>query len=147
MKSILSPFALCRALLLLCILSTEAAASDKLDILFIAIDDLNDWVGCLNGHPNAKTPNIDRLAFRGVVFTDAHCQAPICGPSRASIFTGLYPTSTGIYLQINDKEIKTSHSLTRNSDLMPDYLESFGYKTMAVGKLYHKGGHSDGVIS
>ena len=60
----------------------HAAAATPPDVLFIAIDDLNDWVGCLDGHPQALTPNIDRLAGEGVLFTNAHCQAPICGPSR-----------------------------------------------------------------
>lgn len=54
------------------------------NILLIAIDDLNDWIGCMGGHPQAKTPNIDRLAARGVLFNNAHCQSPVCNPSRAS---------------------------------------------------------------
>lgn len=67
------------------------------NVLFIAIDDLNDWLGCMNGHPNTKTPHLDRLASEGVLFTNAHCQAPLCGPSRASLMTGLRPSTTGIY--------------------------------------------------
>jgi arylsulfatase A-like enzyme len=67
------------------------------NILFLAVDDLNDWVGCLGGHPVVKTPNIDRLAARGTLFTNAHCQAPLCNPSRSSILTGLRPSTTGIY--------------------------------------------------
>jgi len=119
--------------------SATLSAAGKPNVLFIAIDDLNDWVGCLDGHPNTKTPNIDRLAKQGVLFENAHCQAPICGPSRASIFTGLYPSSTGIYLQIKDKDLKSSHPLTEKCTLIPDYFENHGYKTMAVGKLYHGG--------
>ncbi len=115
------------------------AQNAKPNVLFIAIDDLNDWLGCLDGHPNAKTPNIDRLAAQGVLFENAHCQAPICGPSRASIFTGLYPASTGIYLQINDQDLKSSHPLTEKCALIPDYFESHGYRTLGVGKLYHGG--------
>lgn len=57
---------------------------DRPNVLLIAVDDLNDWVGCLEGHPQAKTPNIDRLARRGTLFTNAHCQAPLCNPSRSS---------------------------------------------------------------
>src|SRR6266446_3503409 len=57
------------------------------NVLFIAIDDLNDWVGCLGGHPQVRTPNIDRLAKHGTLFTNAHCQAPPCNPSRASLLT------------------------------------------------------------
>ncbi|MDA1069733.1 MAG: sulfatase-like hydrolase/transferase, partial [Verrucomicrobia bacterium] len=64
----------------LTILSVEG--QDRPNILFIAVDDLNDWVGHLGGHPQAKTPNIDRLAGRGVSFTKAYCNAPLCNPSR-----------------------------------------------------------------
>ena len=85
-------------------LSTLAAApllaqgsKPKQNVLFISIDDLNDWIGCLGGHPDAKTPNLDRLAARGVLFTNSHCNAPLCNPSRASIMTGLRPSTTGIY--------------------------------------------------
>src|SRR5947209_14643872 len=75
----------------------EPPSAPKPNVLFIAIDDQNDWVGCLGGHPQAKTPNIDRLARRGTLFTNAHCQAPLCNPSRSSLLTGLRPSSTGIY--------------------------------------------------
>ena len=75
-----------------------SAAEAKPNVLFIAVDDLNDWVGCLGGHPDTKTPNIDRLAKRGVLFTNAHCQGPICNPSRTSIMFGLRPSTTGIYM-------------------------------------------------
>ena len=74
-----------------------AAAAKRPNVLFIAIDDLNDWVGCLGGHPQAQTPNLDRLAARGTLFSNAHCQSPLCNPSRASLLTGLRPTTTGIY--------------------------------------------------
>lgn len=111
----------------------------KPNVLFIAIDDLNDWVGVLGGHPQTKTPNIDKLAANGVLFTNAHCQAPICGPSRASLMTGLYPHSSGNYLQLNDSDIKKSNDLTANSIFLPDYFEEYGYKTMGVGKIYHNG--------
>ena len=73
------------------------AAGERPNVLFIAIDDQNDWIGCLKGHPQAATPNIDRLAARGTLFTNAHCQAPLCNPSRTSLLTGLRPTTTGIY--------------------------------------------------
>ena len=57
------------------------ATEDKPNILFIAIDDQNDWIGCLGGHPQVKTPRIDGLAKRGTLFTNAHCQSPLCNPS------------------------------------------------------------------
>ncbi|MGK7394616.1 MAG: sulfatase [Candidatus Cyclobacteriaceae bacterium M3_2C_046] len=114
-------------------------AQKKPNILFIAIDDLNDYVGCMNGSIKAYTPNIDRLAAQGTLFTNAHCQAPICGPSRASIMTGLYPATSGNYLQVNDPDIKKANATVAQSTFMPDYFEKNGYKTMAVGKIYHNG--------
>ena len=71
--------------------TAEQANIKRYNVLFIAIDDLNDWVGCLAGHPQARTPNIRRLIESGVSFTQAHCNIPICNPSRASFLTGLYP--------------------------------------------------------
>ena len=73
-------------------------SATKPNVLFIAIDDLNDWVSCLGGHPQARTPNIDHLAKRGTLFVNAHCQGPICGPSRASLLSGFYPHTTGVEL-------------------------------------------------
>jgi arylsulfatase A-like enzyme len=126
-------------LIVLFIVSCEKNVPEKPNVLFIAIDDMNDWIGCLDGHPQTKTPNIDRLANQGILFTNAHCQAPICGPSRASIFTGLYPSTTGNYLQLKDEDIKKANQAAKESILMPDYFEGNGYKTMAVGKLYGGG--------
>lgn len=109
------------------------------NVLFIAIDDLNDWIGCMGGHPQARTPNIDKLASQGMLFTNAHCQAPICGPSRASILTGLRPTNTGIYLQIKDKDIKKANETASKATFLPDYFEQYGYETLGAGKIYHQG--------
>ena len=75
----------------------ETGVAQRPNVLFIALDDLNDWVGCLGGHPQAKTPNLDRLAASGVLFTNAHCAAPACNPSRTAIFTGLSPHLSGMY--------------------------------------------------
>lgn len=112
---------------------------EKPNVLFISIDDLNDWSACLGNHPGVKTPNIDRLASKGILFSNAHCQAPICGPSRASIYTGMHPHSTGVYYQLHDTEIKKSSSKAESAIYMPDYFEKFGYKTLGVGKLFHNG--------
>ncbi|MBB3696616.1 sulfatase-like hydrolase/transferase [Flammeovirga yaeyamensis] len=114
-------------------------AQDKPNVLFIAIDDLNDFVGCMNASIKAYTPNIDRLADQAVLFTNAHCQAPICGPSRASIMTGLQPFTSGNYLQLKDRDIQKGNEKVANSILMPDYFKKYGYKTMAAGKIYHGG--------
>ncbi|WP_406683263.1 sulfatase [Seonamhaeicola sp. MEBiC1930] len=123
----------------LILIHLQACSQDRPNVLFISIDDLNDWIGVMNGHPQAKTPNIDALANSGMLFTNAHCQAPICGPSRASIMTGLYPTTSGNYLQLSDKDIKKSNEETSKAIFLPDYFEQHGYKTMGVGKIYHQG--------
>ena len=85
------------SLLIALALPCASRADEKPNVLFFAVDDLNDWVGCLGGHPQAKTPNMDRLAARGTLFTNAHNQCPLCNPSRASLLTGLRPSTTGIY--------------------------------------------------
>jgi arylsulfatase A-like enzyme len=77
--------------------AATAAAPAKPNVLFIAIDDQNDWVGPLAGHPLVKTPHLDRLAARGTTLFNAHCQSPLCNPSRTSLMLSLRPTTTGIY--------------------------------------------------
>ena len=128
-----------KSILLVLGLFVLGVVAEKPNVLFIAVDDLNDWIGCMRGHPQAITPNLDRLAKEGMLFSNAHCQAPICGPSRASIMTGLAPTSTGIYLQIKDAEIKNANAAAAASVFMPDWFERQGYKTMGAGKIYHNG--------
>jgi choline-sulfatase len=106
------------------------------NVLFLCFDDLNDWLGCLGGHPQVQTPNIDRLAKQGVLFRNAHCQAPICTPSRNSVLTGRRPTSTGIYgLQPGIRNVPELRSLVT----LPQHFGASGYKTMAAGKIFHDG--------
>ncbi|MEK9634774.1 MAG: sulfatase-like hydrolase/transferase, partial [Opitutae bacterium] len=66
----------------LCVCWPSVLGGPKPNVLFIAIDDLNDWIGCMGGHPQTLTPNLDRLAASGVLFENAHCPAPACNPSR-----------------------------------------------------------------
>lgn len=101
------------------------------NVLFMISDDLNNFLGCY-GDPRAKTPNIDRLATRGVLFERAYCSYPLCGPSRNSILTGLYPNSTGILAnaQIFRQTIPSQHS-------MPQAFRLNGYFAARIGKLYH----------
>jgi choline-sulfatase len=123
-------------LLALLALAIPLGAASRPNILFIAIDDLNDWVGPLRGHPQVQTPQMDRLAARGTTFSNAHCQAPLCNPSRASLMMGLRPTSTGIYGLApwfrNVEEFKDHVTL-------PQYLAAHGYRTYSAGKIYHSG--------
>ncbi len=106
------------------------------NVLFIVIDDLNDWVGCLEGHPQIKTPNIDKLAARGILFTNAQTQSPICNPSRTSVLTGLRPSTTGIYGL--SPWIRDVDSL-KNLITLPQYFSQHGYTNYSTGKIYHGG--------
>ena len=106
----------------------------KPNILFIAVDDLNDWVGVMGGHPQLMTPNIDKLASKGMLFTNAHCQSPVCNPSRASMMTSLYPSSTGIYF-LNPPLENSKESL--KSTVMPKRFLEEGYNVQGAGKLFH----------
>lgn len=114
----------------------RAGAAERPNILLISVDDLNDWTGCLGGHPQARTPNIDRLADRGTLFANAHCQSPVCNPSRASMMSGRYPHSTGIYFLSPD--LKEAPAL-QGVKTLPEHFAANGYKTMAVGKIFHRG--------
>ncbi len=103
------------------------------NVLLITVDDLNDWVGCLGGHPDVKTPNIDRLAQRGVLFTNAHCSAPACNPSRVSFLTGLRPSTTGIY----DNDQLFRRSLPDVVTMPQDFMAN-GYRVVGGGKVFHR---------
>lgn len=114
------------------LLALHAPAQTHPDVLFIAVDDLNDWVGHLGGHPQAKTPNIDRLVARGTAFTNSHCAAPACNPSRAALMSGLRPWETGIYTNGDPAQgvLKDITTINRH------FLAS-GYNTRGGGKIYH----------
>lgn len=113
------------------------AQTEKPNVLFIAVDDLNDWIGCLDGHPQALTPNMDRLASRGVLFANAHCAAPACNPSRAAVFCGRLPQVSGVW-----SNKSKSISQYKAAILIPTALNQSGYRTLGTGKLLHKGGKS-----
>lgn len=124
---------LCSALLGL---TSAWAANKRPNVLFIAIDDQNDWIGHMGGHPLAKTPHLDQLAARGTTFLNAHCQAPLCNPSRTSLLLGLRPTTTGIY-----GLAPSFRSLPEWKDrvALPQHFANHGYRTAATGKIYHGG--------
>ena len=110
------------------------AEETKPNVLFIAVDDLNDWVGKLGGHPQAKTPNIDLLSSRGLLFTKAYCSAPSCNASRSSLLMGLRPSTTGIYINSHDWR---QTSTLKNAVTLPRHFKDNGYLTMGAGKLFH----------
>ena len=118
-------------------MSAGTACAKQPNVLFLAVDDMNDWIGSLGATPRAITPNLDKLAARGVNFSNAHTPGVYCAPARAAIFSGQYASTTGCY---------------RSSDYFTDHPEieglqlSFskaGYTTLGVGKLYH---HMPGSI-
>jgi choline-sulfatase len=124
-------------IVVLCSFSAGHSAKAKHpNILIISIDDLNDWVGCLGGHPNAKTPNIDRLANRGTLFYNTHCQAPICTPSRASLVMGKHPSTTGMYFL---QPPLTAYQERKPGDMLVEHFAAAGYHTMGAGKFVHGG--------
>ena len=116
------------------LLAFPALSQERPNVLFIAVDDLNDWVGCLGGHPQALTPNIDGLASTGVLFSNAHCAAPLCNPSRTALLFGKHPTTTGVFGNMDDW--RTFDSL-KESESLPQLFRRNGYYTAAAGKIFH----------
>ncbi len=119
----------------LCVLlgiASWAPAAPRPNVLFIAIDDLNDWVGCLGGHPQARTPNLDRLAASGILFSNAHCAAPACNPSRTAVFTGISPHRSGLYS--NGQKMR---EVLPDAELLPKTFSRAGYWSGGSGKMLH----------
>ena len=124
------------AILTLLVLPTSLLATERPNVLLISIDDLNDWTGCLKGHPQARTPNLDRLAGQGTLFSNAHCQSPVCNPSRASLLTGRHPHTSGVYFLGPD--LKEAPELS-GLDTLPERFAKHGYSTLAAGKNLPQG--------
>ncbi|HAU36573.1 MAG TPA: iduronate sulfatase [Phycisphaerales bacterium] len=103
------------------------------NVLFFPVDDLRPELGCY-GHPIARSPNIDRLARAGLLFERAYCQQAVCGPTRASLLTGLRPDTTRVY------DLKT-HIRTTLPDVvtLPQHFKNHGYHSEAIGKVFHSG--------
>ena len=123
--------------LLVCFTGGEALASERPNVLFIAVDDLNDWIGCLGGHPQTRTPNLDRLAARGTLFRNAHCQGTMCNPSRVSLLWGRRPSSTGFY--DNHFHVSKVPEFLASHRSLPAHFGANGYRTMTAGKIFHAG--------
>jgi len=114
--------------------SALGRSAAKPNVLFIAVDDLNHWVRHLGRNKQVITPNIDRLAARGVTFANAYCAAPICNPSRAALLSGLRPSTTGVY----NNNIDWRPEIPAEKTLVTHFRQS-GYYTAGAGKIYHGG--------
>ena len=136
------------AVSLLCVVGKTSEGKDsgrqdgKPNVLFIAIDDLNDWTGTLMGNPQAKTPHMEKLASQGMTFTNAHCAAPACGPSRSAIMSGIRPSTSGNYVNQNSL---TRNPILNNSVLLPEFFGQNGYYVCGSGKLFHGAHFKDEV--
>lgn len=121
-------------LILLQGLATLSLAA-KPNVLFIAVDDLNDWCGVMRGHPQARTPNLDQLAARGVFFDRAYCAVPSCNPSRVAVLTGISAATSGMY--VNDQKFR---KVMPDAVTLPQFFSTHGWRVAGGGKIFH---HSD----
>ncbi|MGB1123628.1 MAG: sulfatase [Phycisphaeraceae bacterium] len=133
----LSRFSALLCLSMACVFSPWAVEADEItrrpNVILIICDDLNDYIEGYNGHPQTKTPELARLAKSGVRFTQAHCNIPICGPSRASLFLGIYPHHSGCYGFTK----WDTYEVLQNSRTMHEHFAANGYHTLGTGKLMH----------
>lgn len=113
-------------------LAAQAATAERPDVLFIAIEDIAPLMGCY-GHPLVKTPNIDALARRGVLFSNAYCQVAVCNPSRASVSSGLRPQTTGVY----NNSVDWRRRLPVEHLTLPEFFRDHGHETVICGKIHH----------
>ena len=104
-------------------------------VLFMMVDDLNDWIEAIGGHPQSVTPNLNEFAARGVLFTNAHCSAPVCHASRTAILTGVAPHNSGIYE--NEYLLRESPVLATHRTI-PEQFTANGYTSVGAGKLFHR---------
>lgn len=126
------------------ITSSTFAADKPLNVLMIAIDDLNTCPHVFKGETTVHTPNIEKLAKKGVLFLNAHCAAPACNPSRAAVMSGVAPATSGVYLNSQDWR---NNQMLKDWTTMPHHFHANGYKTMGGGKLYHAASLSQQVYT
>ena len=136
MNRLLLPLFLCWLIGSLAGSTALRAEEQRPHIVFIAVDDLNDWLGCMGGHPQAKTPHVDRLAKRGILFTNAHCAAPVCLASRTAVLSGRYPLTTGVLSNWGSERGKAPPKAQQ----LPLRLAAGGYATLGAGKIFHGAG-------
>ena len=117
------------------LLWAQQTQATRPNVLFIAVDDLNDWANCLGGYGGSvHTPNLDRLAARGVLFTNAHCAAPSCNPSRTAVMTGIRPDVSGVY---NNNQNWHESPVLQDAETIPRHFRAAGYRAVGGGKIFH----------
>ncbi|MBT4821712.1 MAG: sulfatase, partial [Lentisphaerae bacterium] len=104
------------------------------NVLMIAVDDLNDWIGPLAGHPQTTTPNLNAFAEKAMVFENAYCAAPVCNPSRSALMTGYRPGRSGVY---GNRHLFRTSPVLKDIQTIPQYFNQFGYYTTSKGKIFH----------
>lgn len=119
--------------------SSGKTSESRPDVVFIIVDDLNDYLGCLDGHPDAISPNIDALAGSGMLFTQAYCNSPQCRPSRTSLNHGIYAFHTGTYFNA-----KSDQETAATTPTMQQFFMKNGYRVASGGKVFHGGPGNDG---
>ena len=116
--------------------SGQSPDGGKMNVLFIAVDDLNDWIGCFGGNPQVKTPNIDRLArSNAMIMMNTQCPSSVSCPSRSAFLTGLRPSTTGVYQ--NTQNLRDSR-IAMGVPTLPQYFSQNGYFSLSTGKIFHK---------
>ena len=127
-----------RVIVIVALLVTGGCGNDPPNVLFIAIDDLNDWTSSLKGHPGVKTPNLTRLASMGIEFTNAHTPTPTCLAARASLMAGIRPSTSGVYA--NQNSPWRDNPILRDVVTLSRYFSNNGYHSLGSGKIHH---HAD----
>ena len=125
----------------------QSKKQDKPNVLLIICDDLNDSVEGMGGHPQAKTPNLTLLAKEGIRFTNAHSADPICGPSRASFLTGIYPHNSGFYGYQQNQNTWLNNPVLKNCKSIFEHFADNGYMIMGAGKLFHNNHHINQIFN
>ena len=123
--------------------SNSFSQNKKPNVIFIAIDDLNDWVGCMGGNPQAITPNIDKFASRALIMNKAYAPSTVCCPSRTALLTGKHATYTGVY---GNTQNFTAAPKAKDLETLPSYFGNRGYHTMSTGKIFHNHGDDHSVF-
>jgi arylsulfatase A-like enzyme len=127
-------------LLVLGVLCGSSLAASRPNVLFISIDDLNDYISPLDNHPGIRTPNFDRLAKRSVTFANAHCAAPACHPSRVAVMTGVHPIRSGIYRNMfgaHGPRWRHESKVLEKAVVLSQHFRDHGYRAVGGGKIFH----------